>query len=168
MVRSWLTKFSSRLDVSILQQCSATTRSSLSRGRQTLWTWCHCSKVIMEKIVTYLFSGKMQLNDLKLEQLLKLMNMASRMLLDELFVNVEDYILDWSAESIVDLFLSWCLAWCWGAPFWKLERYSSHPRRWQSNDNFKGLPLILVKEILRYDERVSVQRPGWARNCKKL
>ena len=63
----------------------------------------HCSKVIMEKIINYLFSGQMKFNDLKLDQLLKLMNMASLMLLDDVFTIAEDFVLGWLPDSGVNL-----------------------------------------------------------------
>ena len=62
----------------------------------------HCTKVIMDKIIDYLFSGEMRINDLNLKQLLKLMNMASLMLLDDVFVHVGDFIIEWLPDSGVN------------------------------------------------------------------
>lgn len=56
----------------------------------------------MEKIITYLFSGEMKFNDLSLDQLLKLMIMASLMLLDDVFVNVENFVIGWLPDSGVN------------------------------------------------------------------
>ena len=72
----------------------------------------HCSKDIMDKIINYLFSGEMKFNDLNLEQLLKLMNMASLMLLDDVFVNAKTSLSDGypTLESTVPFFLSFCQA----------------------------------------------------------
>ena len=128
----------------------------------------HCSKVIMEKIINYLFSGKMKLNDFKLEQLLKLMNMASLMLLDELFVNVEDYIMGWLPDSgvnygwIPDLVSGLMLAEKFKLDavkddllfelFLSLKDVPHIPDVVETYDNFKDLPLSLVKEILLLDK----------------
>ena len=127
----------------------------------------HCTKVIMDKIITYLFSGEMKLNDLKLDQQLKLMNMASLMLLDELFVNVENYISDWLPDtgvncgSLPELVSGLMLAEQFKLDDIKaellLELYTSlkdipHiPDVVESYDNFKILPFSLVKEILLFD-----------------
>ena len=39
----------------------------------------HCTKVIMQKIVNYLFSGDMSIHDLNLPDIVKMMNMTSVM-----------------------------------------------------------------------------------------
>ena len=54
----------------------------------------YCSKIIMEKIIKYFFSGNMVLNDLSFGNLLKMMNMTSMMMLDDIHANVKDYVLD--------------------------------------------------------------------------
>ena len=59
----------------------------------------HCSKVIMEKIVHYLFIGEVDLQDLSLIQLINLMNMATMMLLDELLASTENFVLGFTLDS---------------------------------------------------------------------
>ena len=64
----------------------------------------YCSKIIMEKIIKYMFSGDMVLNDLSFGNLLKMMNMTSMMMLVDIHVNVKDYVLDLIPEyNIPDL-----------------------------------------------------------------
>ena len=53
----------------------------------------HCSKVIMDKIVNYFFSGKMKINDLTLAQLLKMTSMLGMMMLDDLMKRTSDFII---------------------------------------------------------------------------
>lgn len=52
----------------------------------------HCSKLVMEKIVTYLFSGEISYNELTLAQLLELLNMSDMLLLTEVVDQLERYI----------------------------------------------------------------------------
>ena len=54
----------------------------------------YCSKIIMEKIIKYFFSGNMVLNDLSFGYLLKMMYMTSMMMLDDIHAHVKDYVLD--------------------------------------------------------------------------
>ena len=44
----------------------------------------YCSKIIMERIIKYLFSGDIITSDLSLPNLVKMMNMSSMMMLDTL------------------------------------------------------------------------------------
>ena len=53
----------------------------------------HCSNVVMQKIINYLFGGKIELQDLSLTELVKLMNMASMMFLNELLTGTQDFVL---------------------------------------------------------------------------
>ena len=52
----------------------------------------HCSKVVMEKIVKFLFSGTAMFNDLSLVELLELSHMARMMLLTKFQDQVDDYV----------------------------------------------------------------------------
>lgn len=62
-------------------------------------TMTHCTKVIMDKIITYLFSGKTSLQDLTLLQLIQLMNLAAMMMLNELKEGVENFALGFIPDS---------------------------------------------------------------------
>ena len=53
----------------------------------------HCSKVIMDKIVNYFFSGKMKINELTLAQLLKLTSMLGMLMLDKQMKRTSDFII---------------------------------------------------------------------------
>ena len=95
------------------------------------------------------------------------MNMASLMLLDELLVNVEDYILGWLPDSGVNCgFLPELVSGLMLAEQFKLDAIKDEllfelfkslkdvptiPDVVETYDNFKDLPLGLVKEILLYD-----------------
>ena len=66
----------------------------------------HCSKVIMDKIIKFLFSGDMYLHDLSLPELVKMMNMTSMMMLDDLHNDIKNYVLEIipdTRENIVTL-----------------------------------------------------------------
>ena len=53
----------------------------------------HCSKVIIEKLIKYLFSGDMELHDLTLPDLVNMMHMTSMMMLDDIHGDIKDYVL---------------------------------------------------------------------------
>ena len=59
----------------------------------------HCSKVIMDKIVTYFFSGKMEINELNLAQMLKLTSMLGMLMLDEEMKSISDFIITCLVED---------------------------------------------------------------------
>ena len=54
----------------------------------------YCSKIIMEKIIKYLFSGDMTLHDISLPNLVKMMNITSMMMLEDVYDDVKDYVLE--------------------------------------------------------------------------
>ena len=129
----------------------------------------HCSKVVMEKIIDYLFSGEMRINDLNLDQLLKLMNMASLMLLDDVFVNVENFIIGWLPDSGVNCaFLPELVSGLMLAEQFKLDavkdliKFELHKSLKDiphisdvvedSLSPFKFLPYSLMKDILLYEK----------------
>jgi len=128
---------------------------------------CHCSKVIMEKIIIYLFSGEMKFNDLNLDQLLQLMNMASLMLLNDVFVNVEKFIIGWLPDSGVNCgFLPDLVSGLILAEQFKLDSIKDEitlelhkslkdiphiPDIVEDYLEFKFLPYILVKHILLFN-----------------
>jgi len=128
----------------------------------------YCSKVVMDKIIDYLFSGEMKFNDFNLEQLLSLMNMASLMLLDDVFVNVENFIIGWLPDSGVNCaFLPELISGLILAEQFKLEaikdviKLELHkslkdiphiPDIVQDSLTFKFLPYSLLKDILLHNE----------------
>ena len=63
-------------------------------GETSHVTFNNCSKVIMEKIFQYLFSGNVKLHDLSLRDLVKMMNMTTMMLLDDLKADIQQYLLE--------------------------------------------------------------------------
>ena len=54
----------------------------------------HCCKAIMEKIIEFLFSGRVTLKDLFFGDLLKLSHMSEMMLLSKLKDKVDEYLID--------------------------------------------------------------------------
>ena len=62
-------------------------------GETSQVTFHHCSKVIMEKIIQYLFSGNVKLYDLSLSDLVTMLNMTTMMMLDDLKGDIHQYIL---------------------------------------------------------------------------
>ena len=128
----------------------------------------YCSRVVMEKIIDYLFSGEMRFNDLNLDQLLKLMNMASLILLDDVFVNVENFIIGWLPGSGVNCaFLPKLISGLMLAEQFKLDavkdliKLELHeslkdiphiPDVVEDSLSFKFLPYSLMKDILLYEK----------------
>ena len=100
----------------------------------------YCSKVVMDKIIDYLFSGEMKFNDFNLEQLLSLMNCAFLPELISGLILAEQYKL----EAIKDVI--------------KLELHKSLkdipyiPDIVKDSLTFKFLPYSLLKDILLYDK----------------
>merc|ERR1719154_129202 len=124
----------------------------------------HCSKVIMDKIIKFIFSGGMCLHDLSLPELVKMMNMTSMMMLDDLHNEIRDYVLEiipgtrdnyaflpelvnslklaenfkfeeLKKSLVLELFLS-------------LEDLTDIPDVVQNSDAFMMLPSNLLKEVL--------------------
>ena len=127
----------------------------------------YCSKVIMEKIIHYLFSGRMELQDLSLSELIKMMNMASMMFLDELLTGTEKFVLGFLPDtgvnfgSIPDLVEGLILVDQFKLQTIKdalvLELYLSlkdvpHiPDVVQDSEAFQLLPVNLLKDVLQGD-----------------
>ena len=63
-------------------------------GETNQVTFHHSSKIIMEKIIQYLFSGNVKLYDLSLNELVTMMNMTNMMMLDDLKGDIQQYILE--------------------------------------------------------------------------
>lgn len=64
-----------------------------TEGKNDIVDLSYCSKLIMDKIIIYLFSGKINLEDLSLLQLLQLINMSSMMMLDDLRNGAQNFVL---------------------------------------------------------------------------
>ena len=61
-------------------------------GETSLVNVSHCSKVVMEKIIKFLFSGEVTFDQLFLVHLLKLTHISEMMLLTKFNVEVEDFV----------------------------------------------------------------------------
>ena len=78
-------------------------------GETSLVDMSHCSKVVMEKIIKFLFSGEVTFDQMSLENLLELAHMADMMLLTKLKVGVEAFVkgeiesIDETPEFILEL-----------------------------------------------------------------
>jgi len=119
----------------------------------------YCSKIIMERIIKYLFSGDIITSDLSLQNLVKMMNMSSVMMLDDVHEKVNDYVLELIPNSrendaaLPELVNSLVLAESFNLKIVKKlivkELYlclKDIPVR--NSEAFKKLPINLVKDIL--------------------
>lgn len=68
-------------------------------GETNIINMHYCSKIVMNKIITYLFSGFTCLHDLTLIQLLQLMNIATMMMLDGLNKGAQTFTLGFIPDS---------------------------------------------------------------------
>ena len=128
----------------------------------------HCSKVIMDKIIKYLFSGDMKLHDMSLPDLVKITHMTSMMLLNDVSELIKEYVLEIVPDSAVncaylpDLLHSLMLAVNFGLDelreallhelFISLKDVHQIPEVVKNSEAFKKLPANLVKEILCYNK----------------
>ena len=111
----------------------------------------YCSKIIMEKIIKYLFSGDLVLHDLTFENLLKMMNMTSMMMFDDIHENVKDYVLELIPEyNVPELVDGLMLAEAFNLKIVKksIVKDLSSNLSFIPVQNFKMLPINLVKDIL--------------------
>ena len=76
--------------------------SEFVEGETRTVTFSHCSKLIMEKIIHYLFSGDMKLHDLTLADLLKMMNMTRMMMVDDLLGDIQRFVSNYIQDSGVN------------------------------------------------------------------
>ena len=83
--------------------CFSNNKIKFIEGETNSVTFSHCSKMIMEKIIKYLFSGEMKLHDLLLADLLKMMNMTKMMMLDDLLEDVQIFLAKYIEDSGVNL-----------------------------------------------------------------
>jgi len=127
-----------------------------------------CKKVVMEKIIHYLFSGDMNFHNLSLPLLIEMMNVSSMMMLDELLVSIKELVLrlvpdsgvncaflpelveglmlaeQFQLEIIKDAFVK--------ELFLSLEDILHIPEVVQNNEAFTRLPANLIKEILLFED----------------
>ena len=82
--------------------CFSNREPRFTEGETNTVDFSHCSKVVMEKIVHFLFSGKIELQDLSLTELIKMMSMASMMLLNELLTGIQDFVLAFLPDTGVN------------------------------------------------------------------
>ena len=125
----------------------------------------HCSKTVMENIVTYLFSGEISYNELTLAQLLELLNMSDMLLLTEVGDQLERYIIvdiiSWSEVEFLPELISGLMI----ADHYNLSRVTAHlikrissalkdipqiPEDAQNSFSFtfRTLPFNIVKKFL--------------------
>ena len=124
----------------------------------------HCSKVIMEKVIQYLFSGDMKLHDLSLCDLVRMLNMTAMMMLEDLNRDIREYVLELIPNSGIHLsYIPELVEALLLADQFKLDtiknalvdelnrslEYIPHiPDVVKNFEAFKSLPSNLVKEIL--------------------
>ena len=134
----------------------------------------YCSKVLMEKIIHYLFSGRMELQDLSLSDLIKMMNMASMLLLDELLHGTELFVLasvipesGVNCGSIPELVEGLMMADQYMLEgiknslvleiFLSLKDVPHIPEVVQDSEAFKRLPVNLLKDVLQWDDKFTTE-----------
>ena len=127
-----------------------------------------CKKVIMEKIIHYLFSGDMNFHNLSLPLLVEMMNVSSMMMLDELVVSIKELVLRLVPDSGVNFgFLPELVEGLILAEQFKLETIKDAiskelflsledipniPEVVQNHEVFFMLPANLVKEVFLTEE----------------
>ena len=128
----------------------------------------HCSKVVMEKIIKYLFSGDMKLHDLTLPDLLKMLNITSMMMMHDIYADVKEYVLELIPDSGLNcaylpvLVNSLMFAENFGLEeiqealvqelYVNLKDVPHIPEVVQNSEAFKRLPANTLKEILLFEE----------------
>ena len=127
----------------------------------------HCNKLIMEKIIQYLFSGDMKLHDIPLADLLKMMNMTQMLLIDDLFGDIQRFVNNYiqdsgvNSGSLPELINGLILAEQFKLEdikdelvlelFRSLKDVPHIPEVVLNSEAFKTLPDNLLKDILLYD-----------------
>ena len=89
--------------------CFSNNKRKFIEGETNEVNFNHCSKVIMEEIIKYLFSGDMKLHVFLLADLLKMMNMTKMLMLDELLEDIQKFVLNYIQVIMWSHFL---LRWC--------------------------------------------------------
>ena len=126
----------------------------------------HCSKVVMEKIIKFLFSGEVTFDQMSLGNLFELTHMADMMLLTKFKVKVEDFVKakiasnddEETAELVPELVSGLKLAHQYNLTNSKQiiinELYYALmeiPENVKASDSFKCLSFDLIKDIFLFD-----------------
>ena len=129
----------------------------------------HCSMVVMEKIIKFLFSGEVTFDQMSLENLLELTHMADMMLLTKFKVKVEDFVKakiasnddEETAELVPELVSGLRLAIQYNLSNSKQtiinELYYALmeiPENVKASDSFKCLSFDLIKDIFLFDQEL--------------
>ena len=124
----------------------------------------HCSKIVMEKIIKYFFSGDMELHDLSLPDLVKMLNIATMMMLEDIHQDIKEFVLEIIPDSGEDCaILPQLISTLMLAENFKFEDIKEAlvhelfmnlkdiphiPEVVQNSEAFKMLPVNLLKDIL--------------------
>ena len=120
----------------------------------------HCSKAIMEKIVKFLFSGRVTFWDLTFVQLLELSHMSEMMLLSKFKNKVDEYLLDIIRDGKDVIILPELISGAKIAEMYNLSSIGSYimlevflklkdiPNDVASSDAFKSLPFKVIRGII--------------------
>ena len=128
-----------------------------------------CRKVVMEKIISFLFIGDVELHDLSFAHLMELMHMSNMMLLEDLFDDIQKFVLGFLPDSGVN---------CGSIPelvegliqaeqfkletikdalllelFISLKDVPHIPEVVKNSEAFKFLPASLLKEVLLHEAK---------------
>ena len=127
-----------------------------------------CRKVVMEKIIAFLYIGDVELHDLSLAHLMELMHMSDMMLLEDLVADTEKFMLGFLPDSgvnygsIPELVEGLMLAEQFKLEtikdalllelFLSLKDIPHIPEVVENCEAFKCLPVSLLKAILLHDD----------------
>ena len=128
-----------------------------------------CRKVVMEKIISFLFIGDVELHDLSFAHLMDLMHMSNMMLLEDLFADTQKFVLGFLPDSgvncgsIPELVEGLILAEQFKLEtikdalllelFLSLKDVPHIPEVVKNSEAFKLLPESLLKEVLLHEAR---------------
>ena len=143
---------------------SNSNKNQFVEGRTNSVDLSFCSKVVMEKIINYLFSGRMNLHELSVPNMINILNMAKMMLMDSLCERIETILsefifLDTEYPRIIpELINGVVLAERYNLVNVKNELCKSialslkdiinAPEIFDESDHFRTLPIHIVKQIL--------------------
>ena len=123
----------------------------------------HCSKAIMERIIKFLFSGRVTFNDLNFHQLLELSHMSEMMLISKFKDKLNEYLRDIIRDCGKDVkLLPELISGATIADKYNLSSIGSDimlevflklkdiPNDVSSSDAFKSLPFKVIRGIILY------------------
>ena len=138
----------------------------------------HCSKAIMEKIIKFLFSGRVTFLDLDFLQLLELSHMSEMMLLSKFKDKLDEYLLDIIRDGGKDVkFLPDLILGAKIADRYNLSSIGSRimleillklkdiPKDDASSDAFKSLPFKVIRGIIL--DKFKIDGVLWRRPTKQ-